>query len=90
MTIRVTDNGSPPASAAETIMITVNEVNTPPVLAAIGNKTVNEQSLLIFTNSATDADIPIQTLTYSLGVGAPPGAPRRSPMAALTSPTAPR
>ncbi len=72
--IRVTDSGSPPASASETITITVNEVNTAPVLAAIANKTVNEGSLLSFTASATDADLPAQTLTYSLDAGAPLGA----------------
>ncbi len=73
LTIRVTDNGSPIASAAETITVTVNEVNTAPVLAAIGNKTLNEQTLLVFTNTAIDTDIPLQTLTYSLDAGAPPG-----------------
>ena len=74
VTIRVTDNGSPSASAAETISITVNEVNSAPVLAAIGNKSVNKGSLLTFTVSATDPDIPAQTLTYSLAAGAPSGA----------------
>src|SRR5205823_911262 len=74
VTIRVTDNGSPPLSMAETITITVNEVNSLPVLAAIGNKSVNELTLLTFTNSATDGDIPAQTLTFSLEAGFPSGA----------------
>jgi len=74
VTIRVSDDFSPPADAAETIFITVNEVNTPPVLAHIGNKTVDEGTLLIFTNSATDADLPAQTLSYSLAPGFPAGA----------------
>ena len=73
LTIRVTDNGSPALSDFEAITITVNEVNTAPVLASVGNKTVNEGALLTFTNSATDADLPAQTLTYSL-TGAPAGA----------------
>ncbi len=38
-------------------------VNNPPILAVIGNKTVNENSALTFTISATDADA--NTLTYS-------------------------
>ena len=46
VTVRVTDNGSPALSDSETITITVNEVNVAPVLAAIGNRTVNEGSLL--------------------------------------------
>ncbi len=58
---------------AESIMVTVNEVNSAPMLQAIGNKTVNEESQLTFTASATDADLPANTLTYSL-VGAPTGA----------------
>ena len=51
VTVRVTDNGSPALSDSETITITVNEVNVAPVLAAIGNRTVNEGSLLTFTAS---------------------------------------
>ena len=74
VTVRVTDNGSPALSDSETITITVNEVNVAPVLAAIGNRTVNEGSLLTFTASATDADSPAQTRTYSLDAGAPAGA----------------
>ena len=74
MTVRVTDNGSPALSDSETISITVNEVNVAPVLAAIGNKTVNEGSLLTFTATATDADLPANSLTYSLDAGAPTGA----------------
>ena len=47
----------------EDITITVNNVNRAPVLGAIGNKSVNENSLLSFTISATDADG--DPLTYS-------------------------
>ena len=53
--------------------VTVNEVNTDPVLPAIPAQTVNEGNLLTFTATATDADVPSNTLTYSL-VGAPAGA----------------
>jgi hypothetical protein len=48
-------------------------VNFAPVLAAIGNQTVDEQNLLTFTATATDADVPADSLTFSL-VGAPSGA----------------
>jgi hypothetical protein len=74
ITVRVTDSGTPSLNDEETITITVNEVNVAPVLGAIGNKTVDEGSLLTFTASATDADIPANTLSYSLDVGAPVGA----------------
>ncbi|HIW33416.1 MAG TPA: S-layer homology domain-containing protein, partial [Candidatus Paenibacillus intestinavium] len=60
-------------SDEEEITVTVNEVNTVPVLAAIGDKTVDEETLLTFTATATDADLPANTLTYSL-VNAPTGA----------------
>jgi hypothetical protein len=53
--------------------VTVNEVNTTPVLATIAPQTVNKGNLLTFTATATDADAPANTLTYSL-VGAPVGA----------------
>ena len=43
------------------------------MLAAIGNKSVNEGSLLTFTATATDADAG-QTRTFSLDAGAPTGA----------------
>ncbi|MRR12762.1 hypothetical protein EG835_09955, partial [bacterium] len=62
------------ATDSETITVTVTEVNAAPVLATIGDKTVAELSLLSFTASATDTDLPAQTLTYSLGPGAPAGA----------------
>ena len=57
------------ATVCETITVTVNEVNVAPVLGAIGSKTVNELALLTFTATATDSDIPVQTLTFSLEDG---------------------
>ncbi len=74
VTVRVTDNGVPGLSDFETIQITVNEVNTAPVLNAIGSKSIAEGSQLTFTASATDSDVPANTLSYSLGSGAPAGA----------------
>ncbi len=40
--------------------------NTPPVLAPIGNQTVNVGQTVAFTASATDTDQPPQTLAFSL------------------------
>jgi hypothetical protein len=74
VTVRVTDNGSPNLNFAETFTITVAESNVAPVLAAIGDRTVVEGTLLSFTLSATDADLPAQTLSYSMDAGAPTGA----------------
>lgn len=64
ITFRVTDNVS--ATAAKALSITINAapvVNHPPVLPAIGNKSVTEGQLLAFTISATDPDG--DNLTYS-------------------------
>src|SRR5262245_49716558 len=74
VTVRVTDSGSPSLSDTKTFTVTVNEVNNAPVLAVIANQTVNEGSVLTVTASATDADVPANTLTYSLDPGAPAGA----------------
>lgn len=74
VTIIVTDNGSPARFDSETIAITVREANRPPTLIPIGDKTGNEQTLLTFTAMATDADIPANTLTFTLGPSAPSGA----------------
>jgi hypothetical protein len=44
----------------------VNEVNIAPVLAALTDRAINEGLPLSVTASATDADVPANTLTYSL------------------------
>ena len=67
----VTDNVASPESDTEEITITVGNVNQPPVLAPIGNKTVKEGELLEFTITATDPDG--NALTYSAN-NLPPGA----------------
>jgi hypothetical protein len=74
ITVRVTDNGSPPLSDTKSFTVVVNEVNSAPALAAIANQVINENSTLTVTNLATDADIPANTLAYSLDPGAPAGA----------------
>jgi hypothetical protein len=57
---------------SETVTVTVTSpTNRPPVLAAIGSKSVSENSLLTFTISATDPDA--DTVTYS-ATGLPTGA----------------
>jgi hypothetical protein len=42
------------------------QTNQPPVLSAISNQTILAGRTLLVTNSASDADIPPQTLTFSL------------------------
>jgi len=56
ITFTVVDDGSPPASVSETIIITVGDVNRPPALAEIGDKTIFPDTPLVFQISASDPD----------------------------------
>jgi len=51
-----------------------NAFNAPPVLALITNRTVFVSQNITFTATATDADLPPQSLTFTLDPGAPPTA----------------
>lgn len=71
--VRVTENGTPTQSQLYKFNFTLSaSANQPPVLAAIGNKNVNELSNLAFSISATDPNAG-QTITYTM-TGAPSGA----------------
>jgi DNA/RNA endonuclease G (NUC1) len=74
----VTDTGdnSAPAltSAPATVSINVNPVNDAPTLGGVpATAAIDELAPYTFTASASDIDLPAQTLTFSL-VGAPAGA----------------
>jgi len=71
--VRVTDNGAPALSADAPVSVTVAEVNQAPVLTPIGDRNATEGALLTFSASASDADLPANTLAYSL-MNAPAGA----------------
>ena len=73
ITIKVTDNSLPTLSDSETFQVTVNEVNLPPALKEITSHSVHAGMLVNFTNSATDADVPPNAMSYSLEA-APSGA----------------
>jgi hyaluronate lyase len=60
-----------------------NLQNAPPTLSPISNRTINAGFTLLVTNSATDPDLPYQTLTFSLP-GAPAGAAIDSTTGLLT------
>src|SRR5256885_3872530 len=64
-------NGSPVMAGSAAFTITVNEVNSAPVVTNPGNKTVNELANLAFTVTATDSDVPANTITWSLTLGTP-------------------
>ncbi len=70
VTFIATDDGDPAASADTTITLIVNEVNLPPTLAPVGNRTVVVDTELSFTAQGSDPDLPVglpeNTLTYAL------------------------
>jgi len=61
-------------SATQSFAVAVLASNQPPVLAAISDRTIHQGFTLLITNTATDADLPPNTLTFSLGTNAPTGA----------------
>jgi VCBS repeat-containing protein len=72
-TVKVTDSGSPALSDEQAITVTVAEVNVAPVLGGISGDTKPWNETFTFDADATDADLPENTLTFSLS-GAPSGA----------------
>ncbi len=74
ISVIVTDDGSPSLSATQSFTVTVLQSNLPPMLAAISNATIYWLNTLAFTNSATDPNLPAQTLTFALATNAPAGA----------------
>ncbi|HTL16581.1 MAG TPA: putative Ig domain-containing protein [Patescibacteria group bacterium] len=73
ITVSVQDNGVPPLSDSKQLSIIVNAVNHAPVFTSVTPKTA--YALLPFSAAvtATDPDVPAQSLTYSLDPGAPTG-----------------
>jgi hypothetical protein len=84
--VRVEDDGSPPLADEETLLVTVTEVNTAPVLDPIGDQIAVLDTELTFTAAANDADLlaglrdgliahwPFDS-TFASGTGAHDGTP---------------
>ena len=66
VTVKVSDNGTPPLSVTNSFTLVVAESNSPPVLQGQGNRIIAPLTTLFVTNTATDPDIPVNTLTYAL------------------------
>ena len=62
----MTDDGTPVATDTETITVTVNEVNQAPVLDPVGAQAGDEGTLIAFTATASDADLPANALDASV------------------------
>jgi len=69
----VTNNGLPPASATNSFIVVVNEINAAPILVPQADRTLIGRQRLVVTNTATDSDLPANSQTYQLTV-APSGA----------------
>src|SRR5205823_1081881 len=63
ITLRVTDNGAPPLISLHDALPIFNELNSAPVLTVPMDQTLTELSTLTVTNTASDADLPLNTLT---------------------------
>src|SRR5437773_6940574 len=72
ITVKVTDNGVPQSSDTKSFTVVVTEANSSPVLTVPTDRIVPELSMLTVTNMASDDDLPLNTLTFSL-VSAPTG-----------------
>ncbi|MDX2343999.1 MAG: Ig-like domain-containing protein, partial [Acidimicrobiia bacterium] len=68
----VTDGGAPALADSHTITVTVSEVNVAPAIAAIAPQTVDELAFISLGVTATDSDLPANSLVYSLS-GPPAG-----------------
>jgi len=66
ITTVVTDNGAPPLSYTNSFLVRVQEINTAPILAQLPTIIVPVTNTVIVSNAASDLDVPINTLNYSL------------------------
>src|SRR6185369_8586786 len=67
--VKVTDSGTPALSVTNTFTLTVNDVNAAPVLAVPSDQTINELVAFGANVTATDADLPGNSLTFALVSG---------------------
>ncbi len=67
--IQVTDNGTPNLTVSTNFELVINEINMPPVPTGPGNQVINEFDTLNITATATDSDVPTNSLTWELVSG---------------------
>ena len=65
-TVQVTDDGLPGLTDSKSFTVIVNDVNSAPFFTGPSNQTIYGLAPLIVTNTATDTDVPVNTLTFGL------------------------
>jgi len=70
ITVRVTDNGTPSAFSEQVVRLTIGDANQSPTITSASSVAVPENQTAIMTVTASDADIPAQSLTFSVTGGA--------------------
>lgn len=71
--VRAIDSGSPPRSSTARVLVNVAEANRPPMGEAVAAMTVDEGQTLALQLRATDPDLPVQALRFTLAANAPTG-----------------
>src|SRR6185436_8304927 len=84
--IKVTDSGTPSLSVTNSFTLTVNEVNVAPVLTVPTSQSISELVAFSANATATDADLPANSLTFAL-VSGPTGLTVSSSGAIAWTPT---
>jgi len=74
MSVRATDDGTPPLSGLTSFQVTVDEVNEAPVIDPIDLQVIDEEAAFSLVVTATDPDLPANVLRFELGPNAPAGA----------------
>src|SRR4030095_11720236 len=86
VTVRVFDNGSPSISVTNSFQVIVTEVNSAPILTVPSTQTIAEQTALNVNVTATDSDLPANTLSFAF-VSGPTGLTVSSAGAIAWTPT---
>ena len=69
ITVRVTDNGVPSLSATQSFVLTVNEVNSLPLLHVPADGVIAALNPYTGTATASDSDVPANNLSFALVSG---------------------
>ena len=67
--IKVTDNGTPNLAVTNSFELVVNEINAPPMPTGPGNQVIDEFGMLDIAATATDPDIPTNSVVWELVSG---------------------